>query len=105
MLLDADGFSVFDLGVDVSAEAFVRAAREHAADIIALSALLTTTMPQFRVVLDALSAAGLRPGVKVMVGGAAVSRSFADQQSVEGFAEDCVAAVDEARRLMTSKRS
>ena len=77
MLLRGNGFDVVDLGADVSAEQFVAAAREHGADIVALSALLTTTTPQFKRVIDALEAAGVRAAVKVMVGGAPVSAALA----------------------------
>lgn len=105
MLLEGNGFEVVDLGVDVSAAAFVDAAREHDADIVAISALLTTTMPQFAVVVGSLSDAGLRDRVKVIVGGAAVSRTFADQIGAEGFAEDCVSAVAEAKRLLAKEDS
>ena len=75
MLLSGNGFDVVDLGVDVSAAAFVAAAREHDADVVALSALLTTTTPQFRKVIEALDEAGLRATVAVMIGGAPVTRA------------------------------
>jgi 5-methyltetrahydrofolate--homocysteine methyltransferase len=99
MLLEGNGFNVVDLGVNVTADAFVDAARQHRADVIALSALLTTTTPQFRTVVESLDEAGLRGQVKVMVGGAPVSRALADEVGAEGFAADCVSAVDEAERL------
>jgi 5-methyltetrahydrofolate--homocysteine methyltransferase len=99
MLLSGNGFTVVDLGVDVSAAAFVSAAREHGADVVALSALLTTTAPQFRTVIRALDEAGLRAAVAVMVGGAPVTRALADGVGADGFADDCVSAVDEAARL------
>jgi 5-methyltetrahydrofolate--homocysteine methyltransferase len=103
MLLSGTGFEVVDLGADVSAERFAMAAEEHDADIVALSALLTTTTPQFRRVIDALAARGLRGRVAVMVGGAPVSRALADEIGAEGFADDCVLAVDEAERLLAAK--
>jgi len=103
MLLRGNGFNVVDLGVDVSAEAFAAAAAENKADIVALSALLTTTTPQFRRVLDALAEAGLRERVVVMVGGAPVSRALADEVGAEGCADDCILAVDEAERLVASR--
>jgi 5-methyltetrahydrofolate--homocysteine methyltransferase len=102
MLLRGNGFNVVDLGVDVSAQAFVDAVAEHQADIIALSALLTTTTPQFREVLDALTERGLRRAVRVMVGGAPVSRAMADEIGADGYADDCILAVDEAERLLTA---
>jgi len=104
MLLGGNGFRVVDLGVDVSAGAFVDAARDHAADIVALSALLTTTTPQFGRVVEALVSAGLRADVRVMVGGAPVSAALADEVGADGFAADCVAAVDEAERLVAGRR-
>lgn len=99
IMLGGNGFDVIDLGVDVSAAAFVAAAREHDAGLVALSALLTTTTPQFRKVIEALDEAGLRATVAVMIGGAPVTRALADEVGADGFAEDCVSAVDEAARL------
>ncbi len=102
MMLSADGFEVHDLGVDVAPEAFVAKAREVHADIVAMSALLTTTMTGQRTVVDALADAGLRPGVKVLVGGAPVTRAWADQIGADGFGEDAVGAVTVARSLVTA---
>ena len=104
MLLEGNGFAVVDLGVDVSAEAFTEAAREHSADVVALSALLTTTTPQFRTVVEALSVAGLGETVKVMVGGAPVTQALAADVGADGFAPDCVTAVEEATRLVADRR-
>ena len=101
MMLGSNGFNVVDAGVDVTAASFVSAAKESNADIIALSGLLTTTMIYFPVVIEALGKAGLKDKVKVMIGGAPVSRAYADEIGAEGFAEDCASAVDEATRLMT----
>jgi len=100
MMLSADGFEVHDLGVDVAPERFVAKAREVSADIVAISALLTTTMTGQRSVVDSLAAAGLRPGVKVLVGGAPVTRAWADQIGADGYGEDAVGAVKVARGLM-----
>jgi 5-methyltetrahydrofolate--homocysteine methyltransferase len=100
MMLKSNGFDVIDVGVDVPAETFVNAVRENHADIIAMSGLLTTTITYFPVVISALQEAGLRKKVKVLVGGAAVSQEYADEIKAEGFAIDCVSAVDEASRLM-----
>jgi corrinoid protein of di/trimethylamine methyltransferase len=100
MMLSADGFEVHDLGVDVSVERFVEKAREVNADIVAISALLTTTMTGQRTVVDALAAAGLRPGVRVLVGGAPVTRSWAQEIGADGYGEDAVGAVKVARDLM-----
>lgn len=100
LMLTNNGFNVIDMGVDVSADAFVSAAQEHKADIVAVSALLTTTITYFPTIVKALEKAGLKNKVKVMVGGAPVTRAYADQIGAQGFAEDCVTAVDEANRLM-----
>ncbi len=99
-MLSANGFEVHDLGVDVPVEQFVEKARETGAQIVGLSALLTTTMTVQRSVVDALRAAGLRERVKVMVGGAPVSRQWADEIGADGFAEDAVGAVQLAARLV-----
>ncbi len=99
-MLSANGFEVHDLGVDVSAEQFVEKARETGAQIVGLSALLTTTMTVHRSIIQALRAAGLRDHVKVMVGGAPVSRQWAEEIGADGFAEDAVGAVQLAARLV-----
>jgi len=100
MLLSTSGFVVHDLGVNVAPERFVAAAREHRADIVGLSALLTTTMTGQRSVIAALQEAGLRPGVKVMVGGAPVTRSWANEIGADGYSEDAIGAVELAKRLV-----
>ncbi|HHW91764.1 MAG TPA: cobalamin-binding protein, partial [Firmicutes bacterium] len=82
-------------------EAFVAAVKEHGADILALSALLTTTMPAFKVVLDALEEAGLRSRVKVMVGGAPVTADYASKVGADAYAEDAPTAVKTARSLVS----
>jgi corrinoid protein of di/trimethylamine methyltransferase len=99
-MLSANGFEVHDLGVDVSAEQFVAKVRETGAGLVGLSALLTTTMTVQREVVRALEAAGLRGRVKVMVGGAPVSEQWAKEIGADGFAEDAVAAVELATRLV-----
>jgi 5-methyltetrahydrofolate--homocysteine methyltransferase len=101
-LLEAAGYSVRDIGVDQPAASFVDAARESDADIVAMSALLTTTMQSMAGVIEALTEAGLRERVRVMVGGAPISREFADEIGAEGYAPDAVKAVREADRLMAS---
>jgi methylmalonyl-CoA mutase cobalamin-binding domain/chain len=97
-LLSANGFDVFDLGVDVAAERFVAKAREVDADIVGLSALLTTTMINQRTVILALKEAGLR--AQVMVGGAPVTQSWADEIGAAGYSEDAAGAVVVAKRLV-----
>lgn len=100
MMLGSNGFNVVDAGVDVSADSFASAAKENNADIVAVSGLLTTTITYFPMVIEALKKAGLKNKVKVMIGGAPVTRGLADSIGAEGFAEDCTSAVDEAARLM-----
>jgi corrinoid protein of di/trimethylamine methyltransferase len=97
-MLSANGFDVFDLGVDVPTDRFVNRAREVDADIVGLSALLTTTMVNQRAVIQSLRQAGLR--CKVMVGGAPVTKSWADEIGADGYSEDAAGAVAVARRLV-----
>ena len=99
-MLAANGFEVYDLGIDIEATEFVTKAREYKADIEALSALLTTTMLHQRGVIQHLAEAGLRDRVKVMVGGSPVTQGWADEIGAEGFAEDAAGAVVVAKRLM-----
>ncbi|HUS44608.1 MAG TPA: corrinoid protein [Phycisphaerae bacterium] len=98
MMLKGGGFQVVDAGVDVDPEKFVSAAKEAGADIIALSALLTTTMPNMKNVIDALKAAGVN--VKVMIGGAPITQGFADEIGADGYAADAASAVDLARDMV-----
>jgi methylmalonyl-CoA mutase cobalamin-binding domain/chain len=100
MMLTASGFEVHDLGVDVPFERFVEKAAEVQADIVGVSALLTTTMTGQRTVVEQLVAAGLRPGIKVIVGGAPVTSSWAAEIGADGYSEDAVGAVTLARQLM-----
>jgi len=99
-MLSASGFDVYDMGVDVPITKFVEKAREVGADIVGLSALLTTTMVKQRTIIKALEEGGLRPKVKVLVGGAPVTRSWASEIGAEGYSEDAVGAVGVAKRLM-----
>jgi corrinoid protein of di/trimethylamine methyltransferase len=99
-MLSANGFEVFDLGIDIESAEFVAKAREYDADIVALSALLTTTMLQQRDVIEHLAEAGLRDRVKVMVGGSPVTQGWADQIGADGFAEDAATSVVAAKKLM-----
>jgi len=100
LMLESNGFRVEDLGADVTPDLFVSAAQSKDADIVAMSALLTMTMVEMPNVIKALQEAGLRDKVKIMIGGAPITREFADQIGAEGCAEDCASAVDEAVRLM-----
>lgn len=99
-MLEGGGFEVVDLGVDVPATRVVEAVKQKEPQIVGLSALLTTTMPAMKATIEAIAGAGLRPGVKVMVGGAPVTRAFADSINADGYGESAVAAVDVARRLV-----
>ena len=99
-MLSANGFEVYDLGIDIEADEFVAKAREYNADILALSALLTTTMLHQRDVIEHLAEAGVRDKVKVMVGGSPVTQGWADQIGADGFAEDAAGAVVVAKKLM-----
>jgi len=99
-MLAASGFQVHDLGVDVSPAAFVAQAREVNADIVGVSALLTTTMLGQREVIRALEQAGLRPHVKVLVGGAPVTRDWAEEIGADGYSEDALGAVRVAKQLL-----
>jgi 5-methyltetrahydrofolate--homocysteine methyltransferase len=100
MMLEGAGFEIIDLGTDVSPEKFVDAVREHQPGIVAMSALLTTTMVNMKATLDALAAAGQRQNVKVVVGGAPVTQAFAEQISADGFGTDASRAVALARALV-----
>lgn len=99
-MLSAAGFQVFDLGVDVPVATVVDTARNVGADIVGIGALLTTTMTGQRDVIAALTEAGLRPHVKVIVGGAPVTQGWADEIGADGFGEDAARAVAVARRLV-----
>lgn len=99
-MLAANGFQVYDLGVDVKPEDFVAKIRETNANLVGLSALLTTTMTVQRDIIAALQAAGLRPQVKVMVGGAPVTASWCAEIGADGYAEDAIGAVALAKRLV-----
>jgi 5-methyltetrahydrofolate--homocysteine methyltransferase len=103
LMLESSGFDVEDLGTDVPSEDFVAAARDTRADVVAMSALLTITMSSMSDTVRSLEDAGLRDSVKVLIGGAPVTREFADEIGADGFAEDCVSAVDEAARLMQNR--
>jgi 5-methyltetrahydrofolate--homocysteine methyltransferase len=100
IMLRGSGFTVHDLGVNVPPEGFVAAVREHEPDILGLSALLTTTMPGMRTVIEALEAAGLRQRVKVLVGGAPVTEEFASAIGADGYGRDAAAGARKASELV-----
>ena len=102
MMLQGSGFKVVNLGINVKAQNFVDAAKTNDAVIVAMSALLTTTMPRMTDVVAALKAAGLRDRIKVLIGGPSVNRRFADEIGADGYGNNASFAVDKARELVTS---
>jgi 5-methyltetrahydrofolate--homocysteine methyltransferase len=100
MMLEGAGFEIVDLGTDVKPDAFVAAVKEHEPDLIGMSALLTTTMPAMTATIEALTEAGLREKVKVMVGGAPVTQGFAEKIGADGFAPDASSATRKAKELL-----
>lgn len=100
-MLSANGFEVYDLGVDVPTETFVAKVKETGAGVLGLSALLTTTMTVQRKVIEALTEAGIRDQVKVILGGAPVNQEWADTIGADGYAEDAVGAVELTRQLVS----
>jgi 5-methyltetrahydrofolate--homocysteine methyltransferase len=101
IMLEGAGFAVIDMGVDVSGEQFVAAVKEHKPDVVALSALLTTTMGQQGEIIKALEDAGVRDTVKVIIGGAPITKAFADQIGADGYSADAASAADLAKSLVS----
>ena len=102
MMLEGGGFRVVDLGVDVPPEKFVEAAQENDAQIVGLSALLTTTMPAMKDTIEAFEQAGARDKVRVIIGGAPVTQDYADEIGADGYAPDAAAAVDKVNELLST---
>ncbi|EHL09090.1 putative dimethylamine corrinoid protein [Desulfitobacterium hafniense DP7] len=100
MMLESSGFKVIDLGIDIPADRFVAAIKEHKPDILAMSALLTTTMQNMKDTVDLVKEAGV--SVKCIVGGAPVSQEFADQIGAAGYAPDAASAVDLCNKLLSA---
>jgi 5-methyltetrahydrofolate--homocysteine methyltransferase len=100
MMLEGAGFEIIDLGVSVSPEKFVEAVRANGAKLMGMSALLTTTMPSMKLTIEGLKKAGIRENVKVLVGGAPVTASFAESIGADAYAPDAASAVDVARELI-----
>jgi 5-methyltetrahydrofolate--homocysteine methyltransferase len=98
MMLKGAGYKIVDLGIDASADQFVAAARESQANVVALSALLTTTMIGMKTIVQAVEASGLK--IPVIIGGAPVTRDYADEIKAEGYAADAASAVEEVARLL-----
>jgi methylmalonyl-CoA mutase cobalamin-binding domain/chain len=105
IMFEGAGFQVIDLGVQVSPEKFVDAVKVHKPDIVGFSAFLTTTMPMFKANINALTKAGLRDRVIVMVGGAPVTQEYADVVGADGYAADASAAVVKAKELIRRRRA
>ena len=99
MMIEGAGFDVMDLGVDVSPEKYVQAVKDGA-QVLGMSALLTTTMPAMKTTIDALTAAGLRDSIKIMVGGAPLTQAFADEIGADGYAPDAASAADVANDMI-----
>ncbi|MCK5057933.1 MAG: corrinoid protein [Candidatus Aminicenantes bacterium] len=100
MLLRGAGFEVIDLGADVPIEKFIETARKEKADMVGMSALLITTMVNMKPVIEGLKEAGLKDDIKVIVGGAPVTRDYAEQIGADGYAEDAASGVDVAKQLL-----
>jgi 5-methyltetrahydrofolate--homocysteine methyltransferase len=100
MLLEGAGFQVIDLGIDVPSDKFIEAVKTHKPDIIGLSALLTTTMPRMKEVIESLVEAGIRQTVRVVIGGAPVTEKFAKDIGADGYAPDAASAVEKTRELI-----
>jgi 5-methyltetrahydrofolate--homocysteine methyltransferase len=105
MMLEGVGFKVIDLGVDVSTDVIINSIKTHEPDILALSALLTTTLNQLANVIHDVEAAGLRGRVKIMVGGSPVDEGFAKKIGADGYAGDAVSAAEMAKQLLVSSES
>ena len=101
-LLEGGGFEVIDLGVNVTPEKFIATINEKKANIIAMSALLTTTMPSMKTTIDALKQAGVRNKVKVLIGGAPITQKYADEIGADGYSENAVGAVALAKKAVTA---
>lgn len=99
-LLEGGGFEVIDLGVNVTPEKFIETVRQKNANIIAMSALLTTTMPAMKTTIDALKTAGVRDQVKVLIGGAPITQKYADEIGADGYSENAVGAVALAKKAV-----
>ncbi|MBR48932.1 MAG: cobalamin-binding protein [Chloroflexi bacterium] len=100
MMLRGAGFTVIDLGVDTSSEEFIEAVEEHNAEILGMSALLTTTMPNMGKTISSFEEIEMRDLVKIMVGGAPLSQEFADEMGADGFGKDAISCVDLAKQFV-----
>src|SRR5690348_4545838 len=105
IMLEGAGFKVVDLGVQIAPETFIDAIKEHKPDVVGFSAFLTTTMPMFKVNIEAIEKAGLRDDVIIMVGGAPVTQEYADAVGADGYAADAATATRRAKELLAERRS
>ncbi|MBA14048.1 MAG: cobalamin-binding protein [Chloroflexi bacterium] len=103
MMLRGAGFTVIDLGVDTSSEEFIEAVEEHNAEILGMSALLTTTMPNMGKTISSFEEIEMRDLVKIMVGGAPLSQEFADEMGADGFGKDAISCVDLAKQFVENE--
>jgi 5-methyltetrahydrofolate--homocysteine methyltransferase len=104
MMMVGTGMEVVDMGVDVSAEKYVAAVKEHKPDVICMSALLTTTMPGMKKTVEALENEGLRDSVIVMVGGAPVTDNFAKEVGADAYTPDAASAAEKAKELVLARK-
>jgi len=102
MMLEGAGFQVIDCGIDCAPEKFIKSAQDNGATIIGMSALLTTTMPSMKSVVDAVAQAGLKGKILTMIGGAPVTQNYATEIGADGYAPDAASAVDVAKKLMAN---
>ena len=104
MMMEGAGFEVIDLGINNSADKYLTAIRDHQPDILGMSALLTTTMPYMRVVINALKEEGIRKDIVVMVGGAPLNEAFAEDIEADAYCRDAAIAVETAKKFMAIRR-
>ncbi len=105
MMMEGAGFEVIDLGINIQVDSYIKALREHRPDILGLSALLTTTMPYMKVVVDAMREQGLREDFIVLVGGAPLNEEFGRAVGADAYCRDAASAVEEAKRLLSARRA
>jgi methylmalonyl-CoA mutase cobalamin-binding domain/chain len=104
IMLEGAGFKVVDIGVQVAPDKFIDAINEHKPDVVGFSAFLTTTMPMFKVTIEAIAKAGLRDDVIILVGGAPVTQEYADACGADGYAADAASATKRAKELLAARR-
>ena len=105
IMLEGAGFNVIDLGVQIAPETFIEAIKEHKPDVVGFSAFLTTTMPMFKVNIEAIQKAGLRDDVIILVGGAPVTQEYADAVGADGYSADAAGATRKAKDLLAKRRA